>query len=163
MKESYKIESLKKAHDRESFDCGEESLNIFLNQYARQNDKKGLGRTFVAVKENNSKIFGYYTLSSSSCGYEVIPENLPRYPVPVVHLGRLAVDITAKNLGLGHALLADALERSVKIAEQLGIYAVEVYALNDRARDFYLRFGLTELEDDKFHLYIKVDTIRKII
>ncbi len=76
------IETLAARHDRKSFDCGEESLNIFLKQYAKQNAEKGLGRTFVAVKENEPKIYGYYTISSSSFGFEIVPENLPRYPVP---------------------------------------------------------------------------------
>ncbi len=117
----------------------------------------------MAVKEDSPKIYGYYTLSSNSFGYEIVPENLPRYPVPVVHLGRLAVDKSAKRQGLGTALLANAFRRSVGIAEQLGIYAVEVYALNEQARKFYLDFGLTELKDDRFHLYIKIDKIKKIL
>ncbi len=159
----YKIEPLDKKHDRQSFDCGEESLNIFLKRFARQNAKKGLGRTFVAVKEGEPKIYGYYTISSNSFGYEIVPENLPRYPVPVVHLGRLAIDKSAQGQQLGKALLFYALEKSAELAEQLGIYAVEVYALNEQARNFYLNFGFTELKDDKFHLYIKVDQIRKIL
>jgi len=159
----YIIEPLATSHDRESFDCGEESLNIFLKRYARQNAEKGLGRTFVAVKKGEPKIYGYYTIVSSSFGYEIAPENLPRYPVPVVHLGRLAVDKSAQGQRLGRGLLAHALERSVTIAEQLGIYAVEVYALNEQARKFYLDFGLTELKDDKFHLYIPIKKIKKLL
>lgn len=163
MTKPYKIELLTTQHDRQNFDCGEESLNLFLKRYARQNAKKGLGRTFVAVKEDEPKIYGYYTLSSNSFGYKLVPENLPRYPIPVVHLGRLAIDLSAKGQKLGTTLLANALKRSVGIAEQLGIYAVEVDALNEQARQFYLNFGLTELKDDKFHLYIKVDEIKKIL
>ena len=159
----YIIEPLATIHDREAFDCGEESLNIFLKRYARQNAEKGLGRTFVAVKENEPPIYGYYTVASNSFGYEIVPENLPRYPVPVVHLGRLAVDKSAQGQRLGRALLAHALERSVEIAEQLGIYAVEVYALNEKARKFYLDFGLIELNDDKFHLYITIKKIKRIL
>ncbi len=159
----YKIEQLDKSHDRQAFDCGEESLNIFLKRFARQNAKKGLGRTFVLVKEGEAKIYGYYTISSNSFGYEIVPENLPRYPVPVVHLGRLAIDKSAHGKRLGKALLFYALEKAAHLAEQLGIYAVEVYALNEQARDFYLKFGFTELKDDKFHLYIKVDQIMKLL
>ena len=92
-----------------------------------------------------------------------MPENLPRYPVPVVHLGRLAIDKSAQGQRLGKALLFYSLEKSAELAEQLGIYAVEVYALNEQARNFYLNFGFTELKDDKFHLYIKVDQINKIL
>lgn len=159
----YKIEPLTTQHDRESFDCGEESLNTFLKRYARQNAEKGFGRTFVAVKENEPQIYGYYTIVSNSIGYEIVPENLPRYPVPVVHLGRLAVDKSAQGQRLGRGLLAHALESSVEIAEKLGIYAVEVYALNEQARKFYLDFGLTELKDDKFHLYITIKKIKRVL
>lgn len=163
MKAPYRVEPLSKKHDRDSFDCGEESLNLFLKRFARQNAEKGLGRTFVAVKGDNPKICGYYTLSSNSFGYEIVPDNLPRYPVPVVHLGRLAVDKSAQGERLGQALLFHAFERSVSVAEQLGIYAVEVYALNEDARQFYLRFGLTELKDDRLHLYISIRQIKKIL
>jgi GNAT superfamily N-acetyltransferase len=163
MKPTYIIEPLTTKHNREAFDCGEESLNSFLKRYARQNAEKGFGRTFVAVKENEPTIYGYYTISSNSFGYEIVPENLPRYPVPVVHLGRLAVDKSAQGQRLGRSLLAHALERSVTIAEQLGIYAVEVYALNLQAQKFYLDFGLTALKDDKLHLYITIKKIKQLL
>lgn len=157
------IETLAASHDRKSFDCGEASLNIFLKQYAKQNAEKGLGRTFVAVKENEPKIYGYYTISSNSFGYEIVPENLPRYPVPVVHLGRLAVDVSAQGQRLGRSFLAHALERLAALAEQLGVYAVEVYAFNEQARKFYLDFGLTELKDDRLHLYITIKKIKVLL
>ncbi|HLA95749.1 MAG TPA: GNAT family N-acetyltransferase [Pyrinomonadaceae bacterium] len=163
MKPPFKVEPLSKNHDRQSFDCGEESLDLFLKRFARQNAEKGLGRTFVAVKGDDPKIYGYYTLSSNSFGFEIVPDNLPRYPVPVVHLGRLAVDRSAQGERLGQALLFHAFERSAEIAEQLGIYAVEVYALNENARRFYLSFGLTELKDDKLHLYITIKDIKKVL
>lgn len=86
------IEPLSTKHDRLTFDCGEIDLNNFLQYFARQNDKKGLGRTFVAVEIDSLCIKGYYTISSGSITCDVIPKNLPRYPIPVVHLGRLAVD-----------------------------------------------------------------------
>jgi GNAT superfamily N-acetyltransferase len=163
MNAPYRVEPLSKIHDRDSFDCGEESLNVFLKRFARQNAEKGLGRTFVAVKGDDPKIYGYYTLSSNSFGFEIVPDNLPRYPVPVVHLGRLAVDRLARGERLGQALLFHAFERAVSIAEHLGIYAVEVYALNEKARQFYLKFGLTELLDDRSHLYIPIRQIKKVL
>ncbi len=163
MNPQYRVEPLSKDHDRETFDCGEESLNVFLKRFARQNAEKGLGRTFVAVKSDDPKIYGYYTLSSNSFGFELVPENLPRYPVPVVHLGRLAVDMSVRGERLGEALLFHAFEQAVKIAELLGIYAVEVYALNEKARQFYLKFGLTELKDDRSHLYLTIRQIKKVL
>jgi GNAT superfamily N-acetyltransferase len=163
MTKPFIIEPLTANHNREAFDCGEESLNDFLKRFARQNDEKGLGRSFVAVKSGEPTIYGYYTIASGTLRFAAIPENLPRYPVPVVHLGRLAVDKAAKGQRLGKALLADALKRTVNIADQLGIYAVEVFALNAAAREFYLKFGFTELLDDRQHLYLTVKKIRKIL
>jgi len=163
MKTLFRIEPISKSNDREAFDCGIESLNLFLRKFARQNNERGLGRIYVAVKENDEKIYGYYTISSSAFDFELAPENLPRYPIPVVHLGRLAVDRSAQGERLGRALLFHAFKRSVDLAEHLGIYAVEVYALNEEARQFYLRFGLTELKDDKLHLYITIKKIRAML
>lgn len=159
----FAIEPLTAQHNREAFDCGEESLNDFLKRFARQNNEKGLGRTYVAVKGNEPHIYGYYTIASGALSFDTIPEKLPRYPIPVVHLGRLAVDEAAKGNRLGKALLADALKRAVTIADQLGIYAVEVYALTENAREFYLKFGFSELIDDRLHLYLTIKNIRKLV
>lgn len=158
---TYQVELLNTQHDRAAFDCGEPSLNEFLHRYARQNAEKGLGRTYVAVLPGDPHIYGYYTIASGTIQFDVIPENLPRYPIPVVHLGRLAVDQQAKGQGLGKALLADALTRAGSIALQLGIYAVEVYALNETAKEFYLKFGFTPLLDDEKHLYISLKNLRQ--
>ena len=160
---NYVIEGLNKNHDRASFDCEEPSLNEFVKNYARQNDSKGIGKTFVAVLPDELQIKGYYTISSSSVVFDSFPENLPRYPIPTVHLGRLAVDKTARGSGLGSLLLFDVFHRSLKLSDQLGIYAIEVYALNDAAKQFYLKFGFTELKDEKFHLYLPMKFVRKLM
>jgi len=159
---SYIIEALNKEHDRESFDCEEPSLNNFLKNYARQNDVKGLGKTFVAILSGGQKIYGYYTISSGSISFDNLPEKMPRYPVPIVHLGRLAIDKTVRDKGLGGLLLLDALRRSLKIADELGVFAVEIYALNEQVKSFYLKFGFRELNDDPLHLYLTLKLIRKL-
>lgn len=158
-----RFQPLNAEHRREAFDCGIESLNDFLKRFAKQNEKKGLSRTFVAVKNDEPKICGYYTISSGSLNFDTIPENLPRYPVPVMHLGRLAVDKASQGQKLSKALLADALRRAVKISDSLGIYAVEVYALTEETREFYLKFGFVELTDERLHLYISVKKIRMVV
>lgn len=158
----YSIEPLKPSHDRADFDCGEPSLDDFLKRFARQNDEKGLSRTYVAVLPGEPKIYGYYSLSSGAIRFDRVPEKLPRYPVPVIHLGRLAVDGSAKGQGLGKILLLDALKRAASVSKQLGIYAVEVYALNDAARNFYLKYGFAPLLDDERHLYLTMKAVRKL-
>ncbi|MBK8148017.1 MAG: GNAT family N-acetyltransferase [Acidobacteria bacterium] len=161
MKFEFLIELLDKNHKREDFDCGEESLNVFLKRFARQNSAKGFGRNFVAVLPAQTKVLGYYTISSGSVAFDALPENAPRYPIPTAHLGRLATDLTMRGQGLGELLLIDALARIATIADELGIYAVELFALNENAKKFYLRYGFTALIDDEKHLYLPVATLKK--
>jgi GNAT superfamily N-acetyltransferase len=162
MSQQFEIEPLTTRHDRQSFDCGESRLNVFIQRFARQNDDKGLGRTFVAVRPGETAIMGYYTMASGAVTFDTVPEKLPRYPIPVIHIGRLAVDLKARGRGLGEWLLIDALRRATMIAEQIGIYAVEVRALNDAARAFYLKYGFAALLDDPLHLYLPMKTIRQL-
>jgi GNAT superfamily N-acetyltransferase len=160
------IEQLSKRHDRLAFDCEREVLNNFLKNFARQNDEKGLGRTYVLALPNEPKIYGYYTISSGSVEFDFLSEEqkrkLPRFPVPVSHIGRLAVDKTAKGNRLGELLLMDGFKKTLNAAKEIGIYAVEVKALDNEAKSFYLKYGFTELLDDPLHLYLSIKTIRKL-
>ncbi|MBX3301191.1 MAG: GNAT family N-acetyltransferase [Nitrospira sp.] len=149
-------------HDRSQFDCGEASLNFYLQRYAGQHDRRGFGRTYVAISESSSTIRGYYTISSGSIAFETVPENLPHHPVPIVLLGRLAVDQQSQGQGVGGLLLVDALRRAQRAADELGIYAVAVEALSDRARSFYERFGFRALTDDRLHLYLAIKVVRRL-
>ena len=155
------IELLGKQHKRDKFDCGEQSLNEFLKKHARQNNEKGFGRTFVATLPDANDVLGYYTISSGSISFEIVPEKLPRYPIPTVHLGRLATDVNSRGQGLGELLLIDALERTVLVAAELEVYAVELYALTDNAKRFYLKYGFVALTDDEKHLYLPIETLKK--
>jgi GNAT superfamily N-acetyltransferase len=162
----WSLERLATHHDRTAFDCGHPSLNDWLKLRSSQFEKKDLARTYVAVREGGTVVFGYYALSSHRVRYEILPakqaKGLPRIDVPVILLGRLAVDKTAQGRGLGSLLLADALRRAQHIAEQIGIRAVEVDAIDDAARNFYLRFGFVSLLDDPSHLYLSMKVIRKL-
>lgn len=158
----YTIERLSSSHIRDSFDCGEPALDEYLRRYAGQHDRKGLGRTYVAVERGSSVVKGYYTIASGAVSFEVVPENLPRYPVPVVLLARLAVDRTARGQGLGAMLLVHALKRAQDISEHLGVHAVVVDALNDSARAFYLKYGFSALSDDPLHLFLSMKKIRQL-
>jgi GNAT superfamily N-acetyltransferase len=159
----YRVERLRREHNRDNFDSGEPSLNEFLKRFARQNDEKGLGRTYVTVfDENPLEIAGYYTLSSGAVEFEKVLENLPKYPVPIVHLGRLAVSVSAQGFGIGKLLFFDALRRTMNVAGEIGVFAVEVYTLNQSAKEFYLKYGFAELTDDEFHLYLPMKKLRKL-
>lgn len=116
--------------------------------------------------KGESRVAGYYAISSHHVGYESLPadqaKGLPRIDVPVVLLGRLAVDQSARGQGLGSLLMIDALRRAEHLAARLGIRAVEVDAIDEAARQFYLKFGFTPLEDQPNHLFLPMHVIRKL-
>lgn len=91
---------------RENFDCGVPELNEYLKKYARQNHKKGIAKTVVAIPEvGNGDVAGYYSIAVGEIKREFLPENyrrgLPRYPVPAMLVGKLAVDVSMQGSGLG--------------------------------------------------------------
>ena len=109
---------------------------------------------------------GYYAISTHRVAFEALSEEqakgLPRIDVPVILMGRLAVDASAQGKGLGSLLLIDALRRAQYLGDQVGIRAVEVDAIDDAAQAFYLRFGFTPLIDEPRHLYLPMQVIRKL-
>ena len=161
------IEKLSKGHDRKSFDCGVSELDEYLRRFARQNEAAGISQHFVALGSPRShEVHGYYALSAGAVAFDNVPKGLrkrlPRYPVPVAHLGRLAVDRSAAGQGLGEHLLMGALARTLRAADDIGIHAVEVVAINDAARAFYLKYGFHPLKDDRHHLYLPMSTVKKL-
>lgn len=156
------IERLSSPQDRSEFDCGVAELNVYLQKYASQHQRKGVGRTYVATEEGAARVLGYYTISAGAVDFDTIPENLPRHPIPVALIGRLAVDISARGRGLGETLLFHALGSAQRVAEIAGVYAVVVDALDRDAKSFYLKYGFKELADDQLHLYLPMRTINKL-
>ena len=152
---------LTKDHDRNSFDCGVPVLDDYLKKYALQNQKKHAARTYVATRGN--RVVGYYSLAYGSVSLEEVPQNvksgLPRHPIPVILLARLAVDSTEKGQGLGAGLLKDALLRTVQAAEIAGLRAMVVHAKDDSAKRFYEKFGFEPSPIDGYHLFLRLSDI----
>lgn len=127
------------------FRCGEESLDIWLRGRARSNEKSGASRTMVTATREG-RVAGYYCLSSSAIdrgdGPPSLAAGMPA-SVPVVLLGRLAVDREFAGRGLGVSLLQHATLRALDAAETIGIHAVLVHAINDDVVPFYERCGFT--------------------
>ena len=149
---------------RDNFDCGVTELNEYLLQYAKQNHNKGIAKTWVAISEQkNGEVAGYYSISMASLQRESLPSNyrqgLPRYPLPVIRLGKLAVTRSRQNQGLGEMLLIDAFNRGVKLSQDIGMLGVIVDALNAQAKRFYLKYGFIELEDNTLSLFIPLKKI----
>ena len=160
----WQIERLGPQHDRSLFSCGKPTLDNFILKLVGQYEKRNLGRTYVAARAGEVQVRGYYTIASGAVPFKNLPppsaRKLPKHPVPVILLARLAVDLSVQGQGLGEALLLDALGRSLSLAETLGIHAVEVDAIDQQAKDFYKRYGFQPLLDAELHLYLPVATIR---
>ena len=157
---------LRKKHNRIPFDCGVDPLNIFLKTLATQHQAKKFSQTTVATFVGENVVRGYYAISSGNVDLSILPEKerkgLPRHPVPVVHLGRLAVCKSVQKQGLGEHLLMHAFERVLRISLEMGIYAIEVVAIDENAVKFYSRYGFIGLEDDKKHLYLPMKVIESL-
>lgn len=162
------ITALNSSHDRKHFDCGEPSLNDYFKRFASQDTKRRVNKVFVATDPDNAnKVCGFYGLSAGTLDAALLtPElrrKLPKYPVPVALLTRLAVDRSYQGQGLGSVLLADALQRVVQASEILAVYAVVVDALNDVAARFYRQFEFIPLSSQPLKLFIPLDTVRTLI
>jgi GNAT superfamily N-acetyltransferase len=164
---SWSIARLGREHDRAGFDCGHAALNDWLKQRAGQFDQRDLARTYVAVRGQQPTVLGYYAISSNLVRRADLPDDqakgLPRIDVPVVLLGRLAIDRSVQGQGLGSLLLIDVLRRAERLAEQLGIRAIEVDAIDEAARKFYEKFGFVPLLDNPQHLFLPMSIIRKLV
>ncbi|HIE9358966.1 TPA: GNAT family N-acetyltransferase [Klebsiella quasipneumoniae subsp. similipneumoniae] len=137
-------ESLTPEHNIAEFCCHDPGLNEWLKKKALKNHRMGISRVYVVCAENSHRVIAYYCLSSGSVHRNTVPgayrRNAPE-AVPVIVLGRLAVDAAWAGKGLGAGLLKDAIYRTQNIAMQVGVRALLVHALNDEARGFYARFG----------------------
>ncbi|HZU36224.1 MAG TPA: GNAT family N-acetyltransferase [Gemmataceae bacterium] len=161
----WQFERWDRAHARGEFCCGKAPLDDFLRSLVSQYEKRKLGRTYIAVRPGEKRVIGYYTVASSCVPFANLPpgaaKKLPKHPVPTVLLGRLAVDQTAQGQGLGAELLIDALKRCLDLSQPLGIYAIEVHAIDRTAKVFYQKFGFVPLEDNDVHLYLPLATVEK--
>lgn len=156
-------EKLAKQHILAEFSCGVESLDAWLKRFAWQNQQSDLTTTFVAHRRN--RVVGYYSLTAGSVNREDAPARIakgtPNHPIGVVLLARLAVDESEKGRGLGRALLKDALLRAESASEIVAVKAVLVHALNEEARQFYLRFDFEASPVHPLHLMLLMKDIRK--
>lgn len=147
----------------QEFSCGIDELDTYLKEYAKQNHKKCIGKSFIAIKEN--RVIGYYTLSMACIEFNEVPEGynrgIPKYPVPVAKIGRLAVDAQFQGKKIGTALLIDALKKILEATKTVAAYAVVVDAKNDSAKRFYEGFGFMKYKSD-LSLYLPMKTIKNI-
>jgi len=157
-------EKLSTDHDLSHFQCGEPALDDWLKRRALQNEESGASRTYVLCVGN--RVVGYYALAVGAVTHAETPgrvrRNMPD-PVPVMVIGRLAVDQTMQGQSIGPALLRDAVLRTIQAAEIAGIRAILVHAISDRAKSFYERSGFIPSPIDPMTLMITVAEARKAL
>lgn len=160
---SVRIERLAAHHVRAGFDCGEGALNDFLLRQAGQLQRRGFGKTYVALAEDGFTVYGFVSVSAGQVATRQLTEGLklPRYPAPMLRIGRLAVDARQQGSGIGQDLLAFALQLALEFSQQVGLYAVLVDAKDNKAKVFYTRLGFIETVDDPLCLYLPIATLVK--
>ena len=155
-------EKLAKHHELEAFSCGVESLDHWLKRFARRNQQSDLTTTYLVHR--NNRVVGYYSLTAGSVNRQDatlrMAKGAPNHPIGVVLLARLAVDESEKGAGLGRALLKDALVRSTSAADIIAVRALLVHALNEEARQFYMRFDFEPSPVHPLHLMLLMKDIR---
>jgi predicted N-acetyltransferase YhbS len=148
-------------HKLDLFDCTETSLNTWLKDRALANQFSGASRTFVACEED--RVMGYYALASGAVTAATVPgkfrRNMP-HPIPVVLLGRLAVDRPWHGKGIGRSLFRDAALRVSQAADIIGVRCIVVHALSNEARKFYLALGFSDCPGDPLILVVTLQDLR---
>lgn len=141
------------------FDCGSEELDRWLRAWARHNDANGASRTYVSVDSEDNRVAGFSCLAAGSLTRREAPGRLSRNmpdPIPVVLLGRLAVDRRYARKGLGASLLQHAVLQSARVAQAIGMRAIVVHAKDDGAARFYERYGFARFPGNDRVLYLRV-------
>jgi GNAT superfamily N-acetyltransferase len=157
---SLTLEPLDKArHDRRSFSCGAKPLDDYLRQQAAKHQTQGVSITYVLVSAAApDRILGFFTLAAGQVERTELREReqkkLPPYPVPVVRLARLGVDVGEQGKQYGTLLLSLAVEKTAAAGEYAGIYALVVDAKAERAKQFYQHHGFYELQSDSMTLFL---------
>jgi ribosomal protein S18 acetylase RimI-like enzyme len=164
---TYVIRPLDAAVETGAFLCGQPQLDTYLRRYASQDVRRGVARVFIATpREESRRLAGFFSLSAGSVNGEDLPPDmarkLPRYPVPIALLGRLAVDQAFQGRGLGSILLSDACQKVMRASRVLAVAALLVDAKDDPAAAFYRRFGFSPLPGRPDRLLIPVSVLRKL-
>ena len=153
-----------KKHQRKTFDCGVFALNLYLQQFANQDQKRGLTRVYVLAEQQ--QIIGYYSICAHSVPTDQLPDNtkLGGYAdAPFLLLGRLAVDLRFQKQGYGDALIFHAFKITTEAAEKIGTLGMIVDAKDEPAARFYEKFGFRPLSTSKNRLVLPFSAIKTLL
>lgn len=164
------VEPLSPTHALAGFDCGSAAQSEWLADHALQAHRAGLSRVYVVrgVDDEEDRVVGFYALAAGSVApasaSRRMMQGAGRYYQPVVILTRLGVDKTVQGVGLGRALVVDALRRIAGAAEVIGVRAVLIHCESESARDFYLRLAKFEPSPtDPMHLLLLIKDLRRAV
>lgn len=151
-------------HDRAAFSCGEPTLDAYLRIQATQHHRDGISTTHVLVEsEAPAGILGYYSLSAAQVLLDDLQDcdrqRLPRYPIPAVRMGRLAVDLRQRGRGHGERLIGDAVARCLRLRADLGVRVLLVDALDAHIVVFYESYGFRRTRDGALSLYLPLGKV----
>lgn len=157
-------EKLTPEHNISSFDSGVPQLDDWLKRRALPNEKSGASRTYVVCA--GGRVVGYYALATGAVAHSEVTakvrRNMPE-PIPVMVLGRLAIDQAYQGRRLGASLLRDAILRTLQAAEIAGIRAILVHAISEDAKKFYERCGFSPSPVDPMTLMITIADVEKAL
>jgi predicted GNAT family N-acyltransferase len=157
----------RKQHNRSEFSCGVDSLDRYIRSQANQDLKKKMATVFVLIDTPDTNIMAYYTLSSYTVEIteldNSLAKRLPRYPLlPATLLGRLAVDSNYRGQHLGELMLVDALKKSLEATEKVASLAVIAEAIDEKAVDFYRKYGFHPFLNSPMKLYFPMQSVREL-
>ena len=156
------------------FPCGQPVLDAYLMRYASQDVRRNVARVFVATATGKggsgsnaaAPVAGFYTLSAASVQCTELPvalaKKLPRYPLPVAMLGRLAVSTDFQGQGVGSVLLVDACKKVLKAEAVLAVAGLVVDAKDEAAARFYRHFGFEPLVSSSQRLFLPMQSLRRL-
>lgn len=149
-------------HLLSDFECGEPALDEWLKRRALSNQLSGASRTFVVV-DDAYRVRGFYALAAGAVAHQTatssVKRNMPD-PIPVMVLGRLAVDRRAQGIQLGAALLQDAAHRAIMVSQNTGVRALLVHALHEQAKKFYEHYGFHESPQHPMTLMLRLNSVK---
>ncbi len=156
---TFQIRSFDTSANTDNFQCGSEPLDGYIRRYASQDVRRNVARVFIATPENDpQRLAGFFTLSAGSVTCSSLPatmaRKLPRYPIPVALIGRLAVDSKFQGKGLGSILLADACQKVSKASVVLAVAGIIVDAKDEAAIAFYAHFGFIPLQGQNDRMFL---------
>lgn len=152
--------AIKSDYEFDKFDCGRNSLNEWLKKRALKNETLNASRTYVVCDQN--RVVGFYCLALGSIDHKDTPGKLRRNmpsPIPVMVLGRIAVDLDYQGLKIGKAMLKDAVSKTIVISQQAGLKGMLVHAIDDSAYYFYKAHGFMECPNNPKTLVLPVSNI----